>query len=458
MMNKWWFFLLGFLALLFLFSCTAGVKPGALIIHWFSEFNHPNDSTDQVRDFWITTDGGTVGIGRTLNPDSGVWDVWVVKADAAGNEEWHRTYGGSQNDEGIGVFQTSDGDYLVVGNAQSTNMNGKSARNPSVGNWSIWIALLDDRGEVQWEAFYGGESEDKTFAVKPHSTQDGFFYVLGSSRSSTGHLETTPHHGEADAWAFLGSLDSPGVIHLQGRYGGPGNDAFYDLVEENGLIEFFVGVSGSHFSGTTGRFPPASNSFWFLLPNDQSLDANDGRHYLFGGSDAEAFSAGHWEEEGYYWLGGSTRSRDGDIPTTTHNRLPPTDEDGILIRFKVRWDTEPSIEWPLRVGGAGNEKVFGIIPLTQDEWLVGVQSFAPVGAPARQTGQYDNLLIGLTAQGAVRWNQTFPVENSLLQAMRGLPQSDLFYVYGETFPTTSGTDERSLDDSDWFLAFTQWVR
>ncbi len=457
-MNKGWVFLSCFLAFLFIFSCSAGFQPGGLIVRWLTDFSHPNDTTDQVRDFWITSDGGTIGIGRTLNPDTGVWDIWVVKADVLGNEEWHQTFGGSQNDEGIGVFQTSYGDYLLVGNAQSLNMSGKSARNPSVGNWSIWIALLDDQGEIRWEAFYGGESEDRANAVKPHSTQNGFFYVMGSTRSSTGHLEATPEYGSADAWAFLGSLDFPGVVHLQGRYGGAADDAFYDLVEENGLIEFFVGVSASDFIPATGRFPPASNNFWFVLPNGQSLDAHDGRHYLFGGSDDESFTAGYWEDEGYYWLGGSTRSRDGDIPTTTHNRLPPTDEDGILLRFKVRWDTEPSIEWPLRVGGAGDEKVFGIIPLTQDEWLVGVQSYAQVGSHARRAGQYDNLLIGLTPQGAVRWNRPFPVENTLLQAMHGLSQSDDFYVYGDIFPSTSGTDERSLDDSDWFLAFTQWVR
>lgn len=457
MINKRWLFLFCVLGLLFIFSCTAGIGPGTLILRWTSTFSNPNDSTDQVNDFWITDDGGTVGIGRTFNPDNGVWDIWVVKADAQGEEEWNRTFGGTENDEGIGVFQTADGDFLLVGNAQSANMNGMRARNPSKGDWSIWVARLDHQGEIRWESFFGGEAEDKAYAVKPHSTDKGLFYVLGSTRSERGDLETTPHYGNADAWAFLASLDSPGEIILQGRYGGKEDDVFYDLVEWDGQVEFLVGVSSSDLSYTTGRFPPSSRNLWFVLPDNQLLNANEGNHFLFGGSNDESFNSGFWEADGYYWLAGSTRSHDGDIPAPIDARLPPTNQDGILFRFKVGWDTGPSIDWRLRVGSAGEAKAFGILPIAQDEWLAGFQSYAPEGAHSRQSGRYENILLSLSPDGKLLWQRLFPVDNVLLQTMRGVLYSDAFYVYGEVFPS-SRRDERSLDDSDWFLAFSQLAR
>ncbi len=42
-------------------------------------------------------------------------DYWVLKLDEEGNVAWSNTYGGSKDDRGQSIIQTSDGGYAVSG-------------------------------------------------------------------------------------------------------------------------------------------------------------------------------------------------------------------------------------------------------------------------------------------------------------------------------------------------------
>jgi hypothetical protein len=46
-------------------------------------------------------------------------DVWLFKTNSQGYQQWSREYGGSGNDWGRCVKQTSDGGYIIVGRSDS---------------------------------------------------------------------------------------------------------------------------------------------------------------------------------------------------------------------------------------------------------------------------------------------------------------------------------------------------
>ena len=73
-----------------------------------------------------TTDGGYIIAGDSWSTDGDVtnnhgYDCWVVKLDGSGNIQWQKCLGGTNVDVATDIQQTSDGGYIVAGQAGSTD-------------------------------------------------------------------------------------------------------------------------------------------------------------------------------------------------------------------------------------------------------------------------------------------------------------------------------------------------
>ena len=114
-----------------------------------------------------TSDGGYIISASTKSFGNGLGDVYLIKTDADGNEQWSQTYGGTENDGGWGVQQTSDGGYII---SASTNSFGN-------GGYDYWLIKTDLNGDSIWTQTYGGTSSEYAGVIQ--QTSDGGYVVVG---------------------------------------------------------------------------------------------------------------------------------------------------------------------------------------------------------------------------------------------------------------------------------------
>ena len=64
----------------------------------------------------LTSDGGYFILGTRGYYESNRVDLWVIKTNQYGDEQWNKTFGGIEDDYGSQAYQTSDGGYIILGN------------------------------------------------------------------------------------------------------------------------------------------------------------------------------------------------------------------------------------------------------------------------------------------------------------------------------------------------------
>jgi predicted transcriptional regulator len=118
-----------------------------------------------------SSDGGYVVAGRTYSFGAGKADMYVVKLDSAGNVQWAKTIGGSDDDRAYSIIQSSDGGYVVAGYTTSFG----------AGKEDMYVVKLDSSGNVQWTKTIGGSDKDVARSIIRSS--DGGYIVAGYTRS-----------------------------------------------------------------------------------------------------------------------------------------------------------------------------------------------------------------------------------------------------------------------------------
>jgi regulation of enolase protein 1 (concanavalin A-like superfamily) len=131
-------------------------------------------SNDRAYSLGRTSDGGYIVAGYTGSFGAGGYDVYLVRTDENGDSLWTRTFGGTENDDGRSVQETSNGGYIVAGHTESFG----------AGGYDVYLVRTDENGDSLWTRTYGGARSDHGYSVQ--QTLDGG-YIIGGD---IGHPET----------------------------------------------------------------------------------------------------------------------------------------------------------------------------------------------------------------------------------------------------------------------------
>jgi hypothetical protein len=116
-----------------------------------------------------TQDTGYIVAGMTSSFGN-LTQVYLIKTNASGDTLWTRTYGGTGYDRGWSVQQTTDGGYVVAGVTFS------------FGNLTqVYLIKTNASGDTLWTRTYGGTSDDGGYSVQ--QTSDGGYIIAGYTLS-----------------------------------------------------------------------------------------------------------------------------------------------------------------------------------------------------------------------------------------------------------------------------------
>lgn len=165
-----------------------------------------SSTSDPIQDILPTPDGGLLLLISTGGSDSdavggyGGNDWLLIKTDGQGNRQWRRMIGGNDYEGEGRLFNASSGDYFLVGNSLSHDID--------LAEDNIWpggvppkrgpvFMRLSDSGDVQWCKRYGGStvtgmesayidvSDTSLIAVGYTNSND--FYLTGNHLNAVGN-------------------------------------------------------------------------------------------------------------------------------------------------------------------------------------------------------------------------------------------------------------------------------
>lgn len=143
-------------------------------------------------------DGGFVITGYTSFIGNGEEDVLLLKADAAGDVQWMKTYGGPHSDNGWAVLPTDDSGYIITGFTESLG----------AGGYDVYVIKTDTAGNALWEKTFGGTGDDRSWDLD--RAKGGGYIIVGETASA----------GKGERDALVLKIDDQGNMLWQKTYGG----------------------------------------------------------------------------------------------------------------------------------------------------------------------------------------------------------------------------------------------
>ena len=240
---------------------------------------------------------GKIDLGRGELDARGQHDIVVAKFDNDGNVLWNSMFGGIDADRAERVAVDGNGDVIVTGQFTRTATFG-TLTVTALGVTDPFIAKLNGQnGSVRWFIQLSGSGDnDYGWGVATDSASNVYVTGFFNDRITIGTTEhvataTVPPDPVQNTTTdiYLAKFDSNGVYQWSKSFGGPGNDAPFDLARNpaTGGIAM-TGYMSDTINFGRGGLTSAGSRDLFLAEFDSSGNNQFGRLYGDSQDQAEA--------------------------------------------------------------------------------------------------------------------------------------------------------------------------
>ncbi len=157
-----------------------------------------NDNRGETMNAMIeTSDGGFLLAGNRAEDDpSSTTDIYLVKTDSEGEQEWYSIIGQDNESENpVSVAESSEGGFIMCGSFWYDGFNG----------YDIVLYKVTELGALEWKEYYNLDDASADYGMWVETAPDGGFLVTGKTQAFTTNwdddafiMKTTP----------LGTLES----------------------------------------------------------------------------------------------------------------------------------------------------------------------------------------------------------------------------------------------------------
>ena len=347
--------------------------------YWFLTIGDSNSNTGN--DVAIDGDGNVYTSGMS---DS---DIFVVKHDKDGTEQWQRLIN-TNSSEKVGVGLDNSNNVYVVGD---TNVS-------SQGSLDFHITKFNSSGTEQWQRGLGGSGIEQFFG---HSTTDSSGNTYGAGYTTSA--------GQGTFAQYLVKWNSSGTVQWQRTLSMSGQHTGRDVALDSSGNVYMCGESDL---GTL-------NNTNLTLAKWTSNGTHQWTRYLRGSSYGEVGDAVAVDSSDNIYVCGSTSSQGAG-------------SNDLLL---VKYNSSGSVQWRHTLGGSGSDEGKGVAVDSSDNvYVCGTTR-------STSNGTRYIMIAKIDPSGNLQWQNTLGGTSQDYGEHIKVDSSDNIYVVGKTQSTGQGSND-----------------
>ena len=350
---------------------------------------------DVAKSVIATSDGGFAVLGYTQSMDGDVtgkssenYDYWMLKFNSETLLEWNKTYGGSGDDRGSQLIQTSDGGYALIGYSDSSD--GDVTINN--GNRDFWVIKINATGAIIWEKSFGYSGVDEGVSIL--ETSDNHFILSGvldvtASGGDGNSGRYSPRHAGGDYWSI--KINASGDMVWSRFYGGSFTDNPAGIIEN--ITSDLITVGGSDSNDVDISNNKGTYDFWVIKSSSSGAIIWE---KSYGGSEIDEARGVISTDNGDHIIVGDTRSEEQDVSFNNGGA------DLWVLRIS---DNGDSI-WEKSYGGSNFDVGKSISSTFDSGFIIAGSSRSSNGDVNKNQGQNDAWVTKISNSGQLLWETT----------------------------------------------------